>query len=227
MHKIFVAIIAAGAAGAVWSDATIQQQYQDQGRFQDQPQASAYMSYGFGGPIRHNAPASLHYGLRLDHDSRLRANNGSVLPPLLMIDHDNHGETLAAANGVPFAGLHLRLNDDDAGASAGGGSSDSGWSFFDWGLLAVGVGGAGYLISQAVRGKSSPNATASGGSSGGTSSSSSSSGGLLSGLLSGTSSSSSSGGFTDASGYVEERDFEKQRRLDGGTGQMGDLGGGR
>jgi hypothetical protein len=225
MHKIFIAIIAAGAAGAVWSDATIQQQYQDQGRFQDQPQASAYMSYGFGGPTRRNAPASLHYGLRLDHDSRLRANSGTVLPPLLMVDHDNRGETLATANGVPFAGLHLRLNDDDAGANtSGGGGNDSGWSFFDWGLLAVGVGGAGYLISQAVRGKSSPNATPSS-SGGGGSSSSSSSGGLLSGLLSGTS--SSSGGFTAAGGYVEERDFEKQRRLDGGTGQMGDLGGGR
>lgn len=218
MRKIFVAIVAAGAVGAVWADATVQQ-YQDQTRFQEQPRASAYLSYGFGGDThRSNAPASLHYGLRLDHDSRVRSNSGVALPPLLQLDHDSIGETLASANGIPFAGRNLRLNDDAGSGSSTGGGSDSGWSFFDWGLLAVGVGGAGYLISQAVRGKDSPKAApGSTGSSGSGGSSSSSSGGLLGGLLL---TGASSGGSMD-----EDRDFEKQRWLDGGTGQMGDLGG--
>lgn len=216
MRKIFVAIVAAGTVGAVWADATVQQ-YQDQTRFQDQPRASAYLSYGFGGNThRSNAPASLHYGLRLDHDARIHTSSGVTLPPLLQLDHDSLGETLASTNGIPFAGRNLRLN-DDAGGGGNGGGSDSGWSFFDWGLLAVGVGGAGYLISQAVRGKDSPkvapNSTGSSGSGG----SSSSSGGLLGGLLL---TGGSSGGSLD-----EDRDFEKQRWLDGGTGQMGDLGG--
>ena len=217
MRKIFVAIVAAGAMGAVWADATVQQ-YQDQTRFQDQPRANAYLGYSFGGNThRSNAPAALHYGLRLDHDSRIHSSNGVALPPLFQLDHDNIGETLASANGVPFAGRNLRLNDDSStsGGSTGGGS-DSGWSFFDWGLLAVGVGGAGYLISQAVRGKDSPKVAPSNGSSSG-GGSSSSSGGLLGGLLL---TGSSGGGAID-----EDRDFEKQRWLDGGTGQMGDLGG--
>jgi hypothetical protein len=218
MRKILVAIVAAGAVGAVWADATVQQ-YQDQTRFQDQPRASAYLSYGFGGDShRHNAPASLHYGLRLDHDTRVHTNNGVSLPPLFQLDRDDLGETLASANGIPFAGRNLRLNDDSTsgGSTSGGGGSDSGWSFFDWGLLAVGVGGAGYLISQAVRGKDSPKVTA-GSSSGGGTSSSSSSGGLLGGLLL---TGGSGGAMLDA-----DRDFEKQQWLDGGTGHMGDLGG--
>jgi hypothetical protein len=221
MRKTFVAIVAAGAMGAVWADATVVgEQFQDQTRFQDQPRASAYLSYGFGGNThRSNAPASLHYGLRLDHDSRVHTSSGVALPPLFQLDHDNVGETLASANGIPFAGRNLRLNQngDNTGGSSGGGS-DSGWSFFDWGLLAVGVGGAGYLISQAVRGKDSPKVSPSTtGSSGSTSSSSSSSGGLLGGLLL---TGGSSGGSMD-----EDRDFEKQQWLDGGTGHMGDLGG--
>lgn len=222
MRKIFVAIVAAGAMGAVWADATVGEQFQDQTRFQDQPRASAYLSYGFGSNShRSNAPASLHYGLRLDHDARVHASSGVSLPPLFQLDHDNVGETLASANGIPFAGRNLRLkqNNEDSGSSGNsGGGSDSGWSFFDWGLLAVGVGGAGYLISQAVRGKDSPKVSpGTSGSSGGGGSSSSSGGGLLGGLLL----TGSSGG----SAIDEDRDFEKQRWLDGGTGQMGDLGG--
>lgn len=215
MRKIFVAIVAAGAMGAVWADATVQQ-YQDQTRFQDHPQASAYLSYSFGGDThRHNAPAALHYGLRLNHDSRASTSNGAGLPPLLQVDHDNLGETLASANGLAFAGRNLRLNDDSAPAGGGGGGSDSGWSFFDWGLLAVGVGGAGYLISQAVRGKDSPKASPS-------SSSSSSSGSCVLGICALTSNSHGSSG-----GDAPADDSEDASWKQNGIGQMGDLSGAR
>ena len=223
MRKTFVAIIAAGAVGAVWADATTSQE-----QFRDQPEARAYLSYSFGGEARRSQPAPLHYGLRLDHDSRLRERaNGVQLPALLQLDHDNRGETLATANGLAFAGLNLRVHQNDSSgsgsdssSSGSGSSSDSsgggtanagGWTFFDWSLLAVGLGGAGYLIYDATKGKNSPDGKS-------TSSSGSTCTGLLcTGLL----------GLADnpTSYDLDERDFARQRWLDGGTGQMGDLGG--
>ena len=216
MRKIFIAAIAASTIGVAWADASIQdQQYQDQTR--NQPQARAYLSYSFGGDSRRRGLAApLHYGLRIDYDSRLRQQNaGVVTTPLLQFDHDNRGESLALANGVPFAARNLRMNQDagSGSSSSGGSSSNSGWTFFDWTLLAVGLGGAGYLIYDVSKGHhNSPNAqpaSSSGGSSGG--------GGLLgTGLL----------GFTEIqTSYDEGRDFEQQHWLDGGSGQMGDLGG--
>ncbi|HZR36254.1 MAG TPA: hypothetical protein VFA75_12835 [Nevskia sp.] len=212
MRKTFVAIIAAGAVGAVWADATTNQE-----QFRDQPEARAYLSYGFGSHDRHSTAAPLHYGLRLDHGSRVNAvgNDGvrMQLPALLQLDHDNRGETLASANGLPFAGRNLRLNQDDSGSgnsSGGGGGGDSGWNFFDWSLLAVGLGGAGYLIYDATKGKDSPDGKPA--NSGG----SNCTGLLCTGLL----------GLADnPTSYDADRDFERQRWLDGGTGQMGDLGG--
>ncbi len=208
MRKTFVAIIAAGAVGVVWADATTNQE-----QFRDQPEARAYLSYNFGSHDRHSVAAPLHYGLRLDHDSRLNAVGSEgirvQLPALLQLDHDSRGETLASANGLPFAGRNLRLNQDDNGSS---GSSGGGWNFFDWTLLAVGVGGAGYLIYDATKGKNSPDGKpTSGSTTGGTT------GGLLgTGLL----------GLADnPTSYDSDRDFARQHWLDGGTGQMGDLGG--
>jgi hypothetical protein len=221
MRKTFVAIVAAGAMGAVWADATaVGEQYQDQTRFQDQPRASAYLSYGFGGNThRSNAPASLHYGLRLDHDSRVHTSSGVALPPLFQLDHDNVGETLASANGIPFAGRNLRLNQngDNTGGSSGGGS-DSGWSFFDWGLLAVGVAGTGFLVAEATKGKNSPNAApSSAASSSGGASSSSSGVCVLSTCLPTLAP-------TDYSDYYgAEQTPEHERWLNQDHGHMGDL----
>jgi len=226
MRKTFVAIIAAGAVGVVWADATTNQE-----QFRDQPEARAYFSYTFGGQASRNQPAPLHYGLRLDHDSRLNAVGADgiriQMPALLQLDRNNRGETLASANGLPFAGFNLRMRQNDSGSgsspdSSSGGSSGSssdstnagGWTFFDWSLLAVGLGGAGYLIYDATKGKDSPDGKAGGGTTGG----STTGGGLLGlGLL----------GLADnpTSYDIDERDFERQHWLDGGTGQMGDLGG--
>lgn len=228
MRKTFVAIIAAGAVGVVWADATTNQE-----QFRDQPEARAYFSYTFGGQASRGQPAPLHYGLRLDHDSRLNAVGADgirvQMPALLQLDRDNRGETLASANGLPFAGINLRVHQNDSGSggdsssggsgsstdSSGGSTNAGGWTFFDWSLLAVGLGGAGYLIYDATKGKDSPDGKPGGGGSttGGTTG-----GGLLGlGLL----------GLADnpTSYDIDERDFERQRWLDGGTGQMGDLGG--
>jgi len=213
MRKIFIAAIAASTIGVAWADASIQdQQYQDQTR--NQPQARAYLNYSFGGNSHSKGLAApLHYGLRIDYDSRLRQQNaGVVTTPLLQFDHDNRGESLALANGVPFAAHNLRMNQDAGSGSStsGSGSSNSGWTFFDWTLLAVGLGGTGFLIYEVTKGHNSPNAAPA-------SSTSSGGGGLLgTGLL----------GFTEIqTSYDEGRDFEQQHWLDGGSGQMGDLGG--
>ncbi len=214
MRKTLVAIIAASTMGVVWADASSQEQYQQQ--FRDQPQARAYLSYTFGGHSDRKAPAALHYGLRFDHDSRV--NNGlngaaiSTLPALFQLDHDNRGETLFSANGVAFAGRNLRLNQGDSSGGStttGGGDSGGGWTFFDWTLLAVGVGGAGYLIYDATKGHSSPNPS------------------------SGTTTTctllvicTTSKGLADTSGSAvnyEQITPVQLNWLDGGTGQMGDL----
>jgi hypothetical protein len=218
MRKTFVAIIAAGAVGVVWADATTNQE-----QFRDQPEARAYLSYNFGGRDSRSVAAPLHYGLRLDHDSRLRERaNGVQLPAVLQLDHDNRGETLATANGLPFAGRNLRLNQDDSGAgnSSGGGGGDSGWTFFDWTLLAVGLGGAGYLIYDATKGKDSPDGKPGGGGSTG-----GSTGGTTGGTTGGLLGTGLLGLADNPTSYDADRDFARQRWLDGGTGQMGDLGG--
>jgi len=215
MRKTFVAIIAASTMGVVWADASSQEQYQQQ-QFRDQPQARAYLSYSFGGDSsRRGLAAPLHYGLRIDYDSRLRQNAGVTTTPLLQFDHDNRGESMALASGIPFAARNLRRNEDSGSTSSGGGSDSGGWTFFDWTLLAVGIGGAGYLIYDATKGHNSPDAKPA--SSGSTTSGSTTGGGLLgTGLL----------GFAELqTSYDADRDFQQQHWLDGGTGQMGDLGG--
>ncbi len=221
MRKTLVAIIAASTIGVVWADASSQEQYQQQ--FRDQPEARAYLSYNFGGDSqRRGLAAPLHYGLRIDYDSRLRQSSGvtTAPTPLLQFDRDNRGQSLALASGIPFAAHNLRLHQDGGSGSStsSGGGSDSGWSFFDWTLLAVGIGGAGYLIYDATKGHDSPDAKPSGSTtSGSTTSGSTTAGGLLgTGLL----------GFADVqTSYDVDRDFQQQHWLDGGTGQMGDLGG--
>jgi hypothetical protein len=229
MRKTFVAIIAAGVVGVVWADATTNQE-----QFRDQPEARAYFSYSFGGEARRDQPAPLHYGLRLDHDSRLNALGGSgvrvQMPALLQLDHDNRGQTLASANGLPFAGLNLRMHEGDSsgsdssssGSSSGGGTAEAGgWTFFDWTLLAVGIGGAGYLIYDATKGKDSPDGKVGGGGSTG-----GSTGGTTGGTTGGLLGTGLLGLADNPTSYdVDQRDFARQRWLDGGTGQMGDLGG--
>ena len=134
-----------------------------------QPQARAYLSIPFGGaPAKHKEVGSpFHYGLRVDYDSRLRTIEGRELPALMQLDSDALGNRIASVGGVPFAGRiqpPLRQNEGD---TAPAGSGSGGFTFFDWSLLAVGVGGVGYLIYEVSKSKDSPDVQ-SGGSTGGT-----------------------------------------------------------
>ncbi len=69
----------------------------NQEQFRDQPEARAYFSYSFGTQSTRSQAAPLHYGLRLDHDSRMNAVGSDGIRPqllaLLQFDHDNRGES--------------------------------------------------------------------------------------------------------------------------------------
>ncbi len=243
MRKFVIASVAAATVGLAWAEGPGQEQYQQQ--FRDQPQARAYLSYNFGGDNRRRGLAApLHYGLRLDYDSRLRQGSSVVTTPLLQLDHDNRGESMAFANGVPFAARNLRLN-EDAGSGASTGSS-SGWSYFDWGLLAVGIGGTGYLIYDATKGHNSPDAKPTSGSTTGTTTGVVNTvTGVVTGVVNtvtgvvNTVTGVVTGVVNAVTGYagprtvegvlpfdpVDRTDPQYQKWLDGGTGQMGDLGG--
>jgi len=239
MRQTVIALIAAGGLGLVWADG-----YGQQEQFRDQPQAGAYLSYGFGGVPLRDAPAPLHYGLKLDHDSRLR-DARPWTPPLFQLDFDNRGETLASFNGVPFAGRNLRLNQDDGGGTSsttGGGDSKGGFTFFDWTLLAIGVGGAGYLIAEATKGHDSPDPPPSNSGGGSTNGLVNAVTGVVTGVVNTvtgvvntvtgvlTGSTNGFAGQRTVPGVLpfdppDRTDPSYQKWLDGGTGQMGDLGG--
>jgi hypothetical protein len=242
MRQTVIALIAAGSLGQAFAQGGGPQE-----QFRDQPQAGAYLSYGFGGVPLRDAPAPLHYGFKLDHDSRLREAQPWT-PPLFQLDFDNRGQTLASFNGIPFAGRNLRLNQDDGGGSAsttGGSESKGGFTFFDWTLLAIGVGGAGYLIAEATKGHDSPDpppSNAGGGGGGGTNGLVNTVTGVVTGVVNTvtgvvntvtgvlTGSTTGFAGQRTVPGVLpfdppERNDPSYQKWLDGGTGQMGDLGG--
>jgi hypothetical protein len=199
MRTSLVATIAAITLTGTWAALAAQPD--------GQPAARAYLSYGFGAPAR-TREAPLHFGLRMDYDQGVQPFGLSVRPPLMQFDFDSRGNRIASAGGLPFAARlvgPMRQNEGDAPA-AGGGSGDSTFSYFDWGLLALGLGGTGALIYEVTKGKDDPNPPAS--TTGG-----SNSGGLLGGLLGGVV------GYADRAGQWPVGD----RELDGGNGSMGDL----
>jgi hypothetical protein len=173
-----------------------------------QPAARAYLSYGFGAP-KAVKDAPLHFGLRMDYDQGPQAVGAAARPPLLQFDLDSRGNRIASAGGLPFAGRlvgPLRQNEDGAPAAEGAGSS---FSFFDWSVLAIGLGGVGFLIYEVTKGKDDPNPPPS--TTGGTT------GGLLGGLLGGV-----LGGTAGLAGASSELQIDS-RDLGGGNGSMGDL----
>lgn len=204
-----------------------------------QPSANAYLSLDFGHPNPTQATFSpLHYGLRMSYDNRLLAANGAALPPLAQLDFDARGNRVGSVGGVPFMARirpPMKQNDGEGGGEApSSGVGSGGIEFFDLALLGVGVAGLGYLIYNVTKNDESPDPTPGettgggllGGSTGGLlggllgggdTTGGTTGGGLLGGLLGG-------GGFAGAQRQVPgERDIERQRWLDGGTGQMGDL----
>jgi hypothetical protein len=226
------------------------QQYSAQGR--------AYMTYDFGGARRSNdAPMPLHYGFRVDSESRLAEERYTGVtdhrfPALMQMDFASDGSRTASVNGIPFAGRALVLRQNDGSSPDSGAptatSEPGGFTWFDWGLLAVGLGGLGYIIAEVSKGKDSPDppppATAGTTTGAATAAVNAITGvvngvvntatgtvnavtGAVNGVLTGTT------GFTGSRSVegvlpfdpVDRDDPNYQKWLDGGKGQMGDLGG--
>jgi len=97
------------------------------------PELRSYVQFQFGAaaPIRD----SLHYGLRIDHDSRIQDRPHAAIAQL---DFSANGFSTASVNGLPFArSVSLQQND---------GYEETRWTAIDWGLLAAGVVGLGYVV---------------------------------------------------------------------------------
>jgi hypothetical protein len=262
MRKYMVAAMATGWIGIGFAAGTTPDeqfaQYSAQGR--------AYLSYDFGGPRRSNdAAMPLHYGFRVDSESRLADERYTGLtdrqmPAMLQLDFAADGTRIARLNGIPFAGRSyiLRQNDGspDSGAPAAATGEPGGFTWFDWGLLAVGVGGLGYIIAEVSKGKDSPDPPAA---ASGTTTAGGTVVGTVTGVVTGvvnavtgavTNTTAVTGtvtgvlntvtgvltgttGFTSSRTIdgvlpfdpVDHNDPAYQKWLDGGNGQMGDLGG--
>lgn len=181
-------------------------------------QAKAYVNLGFGGN-NSSLPSNFHYGLRLDHDSRMAARLGrEALPAIMQVEFNaKNGFSSAKVNGVPFANRVTRFDED-------GGSTT--YSVMDWGLLAIGTVGLGFGIAEVLKTKDDSDP----GTSTGTTTGTTGGGGLLgTGLLGGTDTTGAGGllgtgllGFAGGA-YADSVDAERQAWLDGGTGHMGDL----
>lgn len=176
-----------------------------------QPEARAYMNFTFGGTG--TTAESFFYGLRLDHDSR---HTDQPLQPVMAVEFDGTGFSSAKINGMPFT-RDLRLNQ----------SGERQWSWVDWGLLAAGVAGLGYVIAEVADSEEESDDPEGGSTTGGTTTGGTTTGdttgdttgGLLGGLLGGL----GGGGFRGEYGEDALNAVEHQRALDGGTGYMGDL----
>ncbi|TJY59346.1 hypothetical protein E4T66_13180 [Sinimarinibacterium sp. CAU 1509] len=97
------------------------------------PEFRSYVQFQFGG----ETPAldSLHYGLRVDHDARI---SDQPMPAIAQLDFGIRGFSMASVNGMPFArSVSLQQND---------GYEETRWTAIDWGLLAVGIAGLGYIV---------------------------------------------------------------------------------
>jgi opacity protein-like surface antigen len=97
------------------------------------PEFRSYLQFQFGGATP--ALDSLHYGLRIDHDSRLADR---PMPAIAQLDFGARGFSTASVNGLPFVrSLSLQQND---------GYEETRWTAIDWGLLAAGVAGLGFIV---------------------------------------------------------------------------------
>lgn len=215
------------------------------------PEARAYFGFSFGGGKA--VPRALHYGLRVDHDSRF---NSAEQPPLVQLDYTTRGLNDLRVNGLSAVrqGYRLRQNEEEEivdepgffegignwfGGLFGGDETEEaveetaeaaeelppeevptagaflGYNAIDWGLVAVGAAGLGFVATEVVDAEDkAPAGNGDGGGSDG--------GGLLGGLLGGLTAPG-----TGAGAIVLARDPELHKWLDGGTGQMGDLGAAR
>lgn len=138
---------------------------QAQDPYENDPQARVYAGFSFGGPQSTNRTVanSFRYGLKLDYSHRLTEKHD--LPSLMQFDFDRHGLTETRVNGLS-AVRRVMLNQDEGGeASAEGASTE--YSMMDWGLIAVGVVGIGFVAAEALGSDDEEGGAASGGGGGG------------------------------------------------------------
>lgn len=108
----------------------------------NRPEAKAYLTLNFGGAQR--TVSNLRYGLRVDHDQRFIEGKA---PAIFQMDFASHGFNHASINGLPFARTALQMNQD---------GDDVRYSIIDWGILALGVAGVGFIIAEVADGEDDP-----------------------------------------------------------------------
>lgn len=107
------------------------------------PEAVAYLNFAFGGAQQQIT--GLRYGLRLDQDSRYR---DAQTPSILNLGFNRAGFEAARVNGMPFAQRITGLNQNDG--------NEISYTVVDWGVLLLGVAGAGFLIQEVAEGDDDP-----------------------------------------------------------------------
>ena len=107
------------------------------------PEAVAYLNFAFGGSQQQIS--GLRYGLRLDQDSRYR---DAQTPSILNFGFTSAGFDSAQVNGMPFAQRVTGLQQNDGNTIS--------YTIVDWGVLLLGVAGAGFLISEVADGEDDP-----------------------------------------------------------------------
>ncbi|WP_420427324.1 hypothetical protein [Algiphilus sp.] len=171
------------------------------------PTARFYMSVEFGGqPVEHRYP--VHLGLRLDRNKQA---DWTQTTPMAQIDFDRAGLHAATLGGMPLLQRQYALNQQEG---------DIIYNWTDWGLLALGVAGLGYVIYEVADSDESaePQRDDDGNldNGDGDGSGDDGGGGLLGGLLGG-----GTGFLESPRGSLTESEYREW--LDGGTGHMGDL----
>lgn len=130
------------------------------------PEMKAYLNFDFGAPQAQSL--GLHYGFRMEQDSRYRALLGNSLPALMQLDFTSaHGFDSAKLNGVSLLKRSVQLNEGEEAAAPAESTSTGGifsnFTVADWGLVAVGVVGVGFGIAKVAKSDESPDpATSSG-----------------------------------------------------------------
>lgn len=167
------------------------------------PTARAYLSLDFGGTSSYQQHP-LRAGLRIDRDNTL---NWTRLEPIARVDFDRAGLTQATLNGMPMVARDPVLYQQEG---------DIVYNWTDWGLIALGVAGLGFIIYEVADNDSDPDPEQVDDGNGDNGDNGDNGGGLLGGGL--------LGGLLGVRGdHLGLSANEYREWMDGGTGQMGDL----
>jgi hypothetical protein len=171
------------------------------------PETRAYATFSFGGTQKPEQSA-FHYGLRVDYQDRL----ATVARPAVMdLRFDRAGLLDTRINGLPVV-QRLSLNQDEYGSNL----PTTSYSIVDWGLVALGAVGIGFIAAETLGTEESPDPAPA---------PPPSSGGLLVGTIVDQLSVDGGRDFGFLPTYSERETIERERWLNSGSGQMGDLGG--